>query len=459
MWFRHDLRLADNPALVSACERGKVHACFVNCPDQWEAHDVGPRRLHFLRETLTELMTDLAKLGIPMTIVEASDFKQVPGKLLELCSELGAKHVYINAEYPLNEQARDQACDKTLQKEQIELHTYHGNLVHPPGAVVTQNDTPYSVFTPFKRRWLTLTHADFLTPLPPPKPVGDAIEPTLSLTGMTEGGERLFLPGEKAAHKALSQFSAGAMTAYEKGRDLPGQAGTSKLSPYLAIGTLSPNQCLTAALKVNGNSLAEGSAASWINEIIWREFYKHVIALYPHVSMGHAFRRQYDALPWRQAPEDFKAWQLGMTGYPFVDAGMRQLAQEGWMHNRVRMVTAMFLSKHLLLDWRLGERHFMQQLVDGDFAANNGGWQWSASTGTDAAPYFRIFNPASQGKRFDPKGAYTRHYVPELAEVPDKFLYEPWQAGIEIDYPQPIVEHSFARERAIETFKGIVDSA
>ncbi len=198
-----------------------------------------------------------------------------------------------------------------------------------------------------------------------------------------------------------------------------------------------------------------GAADAWINEIIWREFYRHVTALFPHVSQGHAFRRAYDALPWRHAPTELAAWQAGETGYPLVDAGMRQLQQTGWMHNRLRMVTAMFLTKHLLIDWRRGERYFMQQLVDGDFASNNGGWQWSASTGTDAAPYFRVFNPTTQGQRFDPGGKFVRAMLPELREVPDRWLFEPHKADMTLDYPEPIVAHAFARQRAIDAFKAL----
>ena len=208
-----------------------------------------------------------------------------------------------------------------------------------------------------------------------------------------------------------------------------------------------------AAAIVNGGGLVGGALDGWINELVWREFYRHVIAAFPHVSRGEAFRRETDAIRWRHAPEEFEAWQNGLTGYPFVDAAMRQLRDTGWMHNRLRMVTAMFLSKHLLIDWREGERHFMNNLVDGDFASNNGGWQWSASTGTDAAPYFRIFNPAAQGKKFDPGGVFTRRLVPELADVPDRYLFEPHASGLALDYPQPIVEHRFARERALAAFR------
>jgi deoxyribodipyrimidine photo-lyase len=211
-------------------------------------------------------------------------------------------------------------------------------------------------------------------------------------------------------------------------------------------------KCLAAARRANGGRSSGGPLDAWINELIWREFYRNVVAAFPHVCRGESFRRQFDALRWRIAPVEFEAWQQGATGYPFVDAGMRQLRATGWMHNRLRMITASFLAKHLLIDWREGERHFMRHLVDGDFAANNGGWQWGASTGTDASPWFRIFNPTIQGRRFDPDGAYTRALVPELADVGVRDLFNPRRAEVP-GYPAPIVDHDAARERALAAYR------
>jgi deoxyribodipyrimidine photo-lyase len=240
--------------------------------------------------------------------------------------------------------------------------------------------------------------------------------------------------------------------------------GTSALSPYLRFGMISARQAVDAArAAVNQaqNSQERNSAQTWLTELIWREFYVHILYHFPHVRKT-AFRPELANIRWKNDPDDFSAWQTGRTGYPVVDAGMRQLLELGWMHNRARMITASFLVKDLLIDWRWGERHFMQQLLDGDPAANNGGWQWTAGTGTDAAPYFRVFNPTLQGMKFDPRGDYVRRYVPELAHVPDPYIHEPWkmpadvqrQAGclIGVDYPQPIVDHSAARKRALERF-------
>jgi deoxyribodipyrimidine photo-lyase len=254
------------------------------------------------------------------------------------------------------------------------------------------------------------------------------------------------------------------MKDYKQRRDLPGEDGTSRLSPYLAVGSVSPRRCLEAALKVNAASsspLEKGQegALTWISEICWREFYVHVLVGFPRVCKGRAFQPVTERLVWNDNPDHFEAWKDGRTGVPIVDAGMRQLRTEGWMHNRVRMITAMFLTKNLFIDWRLGEAHFMRNLIDGFLASNNGGWQWSASTGTDAAPYFRIFNPVSQGQKFDPDGAYVRRFVPEVAEIEGEMIHEPWNlpalARQFIRYPDPIVDLSESRETAISRFKAL----
>jgi deoxyribodipyrimidine photo-lyase len=260
--------------------------------------------------------------------------------------------------------------------------------------------------------------------------------------------------GTVEAQRRLRRFANSRSERYADDRDFPALDGTSALSPHLSVGSLSAGQCLHAALRGCDGTLhkAGPGIAAWVDELIWRDFYRHVIAQFPQVSRGAAFRRELDQLPWRHAPDELAAWKAGRTGYPLVDAGMRQLSQTGCMHNRMRMVTAMFLAKHLLLDWRAGERHFMELLVDGDFAANNGGWQWSASTGTDAVPYFRLFNPNTQARRFDPDGTFIRHHVPELAGAPDKALFDPAR-NPESGYARPMVDHQEARQRALATFR------
>ncbi len=461
MWFRNDLRIADNPALVAACESGPVVACFVVSSAQWRDHAVGERRLAFLGRSLNAVAVALAKLGIPLKLIEAPHFDDVPGALLALAEQTGVRQLMFNAEYPGNEQKRDDAVVTVMQANGIAVMRTHGGVSMPPGTIMTQKDTPFSVYTPFKRRWLERLQPDQFRPVAAPSPQGEKV-PAMhldSLAGVPLAlGSESWPAGEQVAQNHLKEFLNKHVVQYESQRNFPGLHGTSNISAYLSVGSLSSNQCLYAASEMNRGRLRGPATDSWVDQIIWRDFYRHVIALFPHVSKGFAFKRSYDSIPWRDAPQELAAWQQGVTGYPLVDAGMRQLLNTGWMHNRLRMVTAMFLTKHLLIDWRHGERHFMQQLVDGDFAANNGGWQWSASTGTDATPYFRIFNPTTQGRRFDPLGRFTREMLPELADLSDRHLFEPRKAGIGLDYPEPIVEHKFARQRAIEVFRSQLSS-
>jgi deoxyribodipyrimidine photo-lyase len=455
VWFRNDLRVADNPALLSACEGDKVIACFVVSGAQWRDHDVGNRRLAFLGRSVNGLSTALANLGISLEILDAPRFADVPGALLALAHRVGAQRLVFNAEYPSNEQQRDDAVEAAMLGHGIRVDRMHGGVTLPPGSVITNKERPYSVYTPFKRRWLEIVHATQLRPLPSPVRQGETVraQHIQRLAGISIDLDRECAPeGEHRAHEQLAKFADDQLDRYAAARDTPCLDATSHLSAYLSVGTLSSNQCLHAAARLNGDRLRGGVADVWIEQLIWRDFYRHVVALFPHVSRGFAFRRSYDVIAWRHAPAELEAWQEGATGYPMVDAGMRQLRSTGWMHNRLRMIAAMFLTKHLLIDWRLGERYFMQQLLDGDFAANNGGWQWSASTGTDAAPYFRIFNPTTQGKRFDPHGTFTREILPELSNVPDRHVFEPHKSGVEIDYPEPIVDHGYARQRAIAEF-------
>jgi deoxyribodipyrimidine photo-lyase len=461
VWFRDDLRTADNPALFDAMSRGEAVAVFCLCPMQWRSHDVGDNRLAFLLDTLRHLATDLHALGVPFRMIDEPTFDGVAHRLVRLATEVGASAITFNAEYPVDERTRDAQVAEASASAGLDLRVHQGGVVLPPGMVLTQDHRPFTVFSAFKRRWLARLEPSCWEPLPQPcrqtrpdvedSPLPDQID------GVRLGPlARRWPGGQGEALRRLDQFVATRLDRYHLDRDLPAVDGTSALSPYLAVGSISARQCLGAAVAANDGRLAAGSPGpvAWINELIWRDFYRHVVAQFPHVSRGHAFRRAMDALPWRRAADELEAWKAGRTGYPLVDAAMRQLNETGWMHNRLRMVTAMFLSKHLLLDWRHGERHFMNLLVDGDFAANNGGWQWSAATGTDAAPYFRIFNPTTQAQRFDPDGVFVRRYVAELRDVPLAAVFEPARHGV-AGYPRPIVEHAAARQRALDTFKSI----
>ena len=459
VWFRNDLRVADNPALAAARARGDVVALFVAAPKQWASHGVGANRRAFVLRTLEALSHSLAALHVPLLIRTAGHFRDHPPLVVRVARSVGADAVFCNDEYPLDEARRDTATVERCCAAGIELHRFGGGLVVAPGRVLTGDGAPYTVFTPFRTRWLASVDAAQLEPQRAARKQRsidvepDAVPRRLGgagadrLAGLWPGGER-------AARKRLAAFVVVALPHYHVDRDRPDLDGTSRLSPYLAVGAVSPRQCIAAARAANDGRLASGAAGavSWITELIWREFYAHVVAAFPDVSRGANFRRAYDRVRWRDAPAELDAWRAGCTGYPLIDAAMRQLAQTGWMHNRLRMATAMFLTKHLLIDWRHGERHFMDLLVDGDFAANNGGWQWSASTGTDAAPYFRIFNPVAQAKKVDPHGDFVRRWVPELRDVRGPAIFEPWKFGVGSDYPPPIVDHAFARQRALEAF-------
>ncbi len=460
VWFRQDLRVADNTALHRACEDSgaSVIGVFIATPQQWLEHDMAPIRQRFMLRNVEQLQRALGDLNIPLLYRETEDFSGVPGVLQELIKEYAIDAIYANREYGWNEKQRDQAVLEQVTTSGCTVQFFHDQPMLPPG-LATQTGKPYTVYTPFKKRWMENWRAQRpgLQPAPArreraataiadpvPVPAGEVVD-------------KLWPAGEAAALQRLRNFCDERIEDYKRDRDMPGLNGTSIISPWLAAGVLSPRRCLHEAMSANSGRLSGGQEGidCWISELIWRDFYIHILDCFPVVSINRAFKRETEAVAWRDDEHDFAAWCNGRTGIPIVDAAMRQLLATGWMHNRLRMVVAMFLSKQLLLDWRLGERFFMQHLVDGHLASNNGGWQWAASTGTDAAPYFRIFNPVTQSQRFDPNGDFIRRYVPELAAVDGKDIHLPAplvRAGLAPDYPAPIVDLKFGRQRAIDAF-------
>ena len=459
VWFRTDLRVRDNPALYYACQSGPVEALFILTPTQWLEHTISSYRLALILRTLDQLSQDLAELGIPLRIVESKNYQSSIQVVVKNAEAIGASNVFFNDEVALNEARRDNEVIIALQSNGIVCETFNAFTCLTPGSVRKPDGSSYSVFTPFKRRWLSVLTEVGLDLLPPPRAQGPAITPSKAppkVAGvMKDFGSELWKAGESTA---LSQRNASCETRadnYQRDRDIPNVRGTSGLSPQLAMGTISANQCLAAAYKVNDNRWIGPSDGinTWVSEIIWREFYNHILVEHPRLAMGQAFRRETDNLPWNQDAELLERWQKGETGLPLVDAGMRQLNRTGWMHNRLRMVTAQFLAKHLFLDWRLGERYFMSKLVDCDIAANNGGWQWSASTGTDAVPYFRMFNPIRQAERFDASGDFVRSMVPELANAGKKQILEPWKDGGFVGYPEPIIDLVQGRNSTLAIWK------
>lgn len=467
IWLRNDLRVDDNTALSAACQRGPTVALWIASPGQWQRHDDAPCKVDFWLRNLHKMSQSLATLNIPLLVRTTQTWNEIPELLLELCRQHGIDTVHWNDDYGVNEQYRDEATRRLLEHAGIAVQGHLDQLLFRPGSVLTRSAQYFQVFSQFKR--VCLEHLHRSLPALAPRIVRQAALAIASdpipqhVEGFARPSNSLrehWPAGEDEAHQRLARFVEEAIGDYAQQRDLPAQAGTSQLSPYLAAGVISPRQCLHAALASNLGEFDSGSTGvqTWVNELLWREFYKHILVGYPQVSRHRAFRAHTEALPWREAPDDLEAWKTGHTGFPIIDAAMRQLLQTGWMHNRLRMIVAMFLSKNLLIDWRHGERHFMRHLIDGDLAANNGGWQWSASTGTDAVPYFRIFNPTTQSQRFDPQGTFIRHWLPELKNLDEKSIHQPVKFAdlfATNNYSSPIVDLDSSRQRALEAFKGL----
>jgi len=460
VWFRNDLRLQDNPALHAAADRGPVLACYLLTPGQWRRHRMAGARVDFILRSLRYLSEDLARLNIPLVIEQANFFDDVAPVILSLAKRFKVSAAFWNEEYPLDEQRRDEAVADLLLASGVVVNRFHDRVIAPPGTVLKSDGRPYRVFTPFKRTWLQLADAGVPDILPVPAaqaavPIPSSAIPETPAGFSTGVDPGLWPAGEREAMKRLRLFGRLKLKSYPEQRDIPAVAGTSILSPYLAVGAVSPQQCLRLALQ-HRQEAGEG-AACWINELAWRDFYQHLVVAFPQICKGRPFKTETARIAWRDAPHDFERWCQGNTGVPIVDAGMRQLLATGWMHNRVRMITAMFLSKNLLIDWRRGEAYFMEHLIDGDFAANNGGWQWSASTGTDAVPYFRVFNPFSQAARFDPEGIYIRRFVPALKTVDTADLHDPLRLEKvrPSGYPEVIVDLKKSRLAAIAAFKSV----
>ncbi|KTA80909.1 deoxyribodipyrimidine photo-lyase [Aeromonas salmonicida] len=468
VWFRNDLRLADNPALRHACaEAGEVAALFVISPTQWQQHKMAPIRQQFLLAQVDELGRALAALGIPLHLLRVETFAEMPTALASLSRELGVSQLYANQAIEIDEQRRDLAVSAMLAEQEVSCHWFNGCCVLPPGRVLTGSGEMFKVFTPFSRAWLKALEEDGFVihrapaPRAEPLPWQPLAEREWSYGALGEVTPDPRWPvGEAEAQRRLHAFLEQAVLDYGETRDFPAQAGTSILSPYLAAGIISPRQCVGALQQRLGHrpqSKAEPGFV-WLNELVWREFYRHLLVLVPTLSMNLPFKPETATLPWSWDPVAFATWCEGRTGYPIVDAAMRCLNATGWMHNRLRMIVASFLTKDLHIHWRLGEDYFMSQLIDGDLAANNGGWQWAAGTGADAAPYFRVFNPTTQGQRFDPQGDFIRTWVAELADIPTAYVHQPhdWlrlKGGR--GYPAPMVDHALARVKAIEMFRNL----
>jgi deoxyribodipyrimidine photo-lyase len=460
VWIRRDLRLADNTALYTALAHADSAIPVYVLDPVLIGRYAGTKRLAFLYGALHHLDADLRERGSQLA-VRRGDSSEV---LRQLLLETSASAIYAEEDWTPYARKRDDNVTQNLP-----LHLVGSPIVRPPGTVLKQDGQPYSVFTPFRKKWQAFPPPAASELLPPPSEIPTPRTQSLPIPdNPSMDDEMLFPPTEQTALARLQAFTQGShapIYSYAQDRDRMDLEGTSRLSPYLRFGLLSARQAFVAAYEAlvhaPDDEGAQG-AQTWINELIWREFYVSILYHFPQV-LQYSFRPALQDIVWDNDKSSYDAWCTGQTGYPVVDAGMRQLFETGWMHNRARMIVASFLVKDLLIDWRWGEAHFMQHLLDADPAANNGGWQWTAGTGTDAAPYFRVFNPVLQGKRYDPRGAYVRHWVPELRLVPDRYIHTPWKMSaqdqlqygclIGRDYPAPIVDHKIARERALDAYR------
>jgi deoxyribodipyrimidine photo-lyase len=459
-WFRRDLRVSDNVALSEAARRAEwVIPVFIFEDAFRTGPDVGAARLEFLLQSAESLRKNLAELGHTL-VVRCGRSEEI---LPRLCRETGAQAVFANKRYEPYAQRRDERIAGVLLKAGFGFELFKDAVIWEEQEILTQQGKPYTVFTPYSKAWKARNipapamklKAASLTP-PIAGVPSDALPPSAAAAGYPL---RQTIPpaGERAAREQLRRFMAGPVYHYGGNRNFPALDGTSNLSPHLRAGTIGIRTVLAELARARAKAAPPQTAGCdvFLNELIWREFYLQVLHNFPHVTKG-AFRPEYDRLKWSENREHFAAWCEGRTGFPIVDAAMRCLNATGTMHNRLRMIVAMFLTKDLLIHWQWGERYFMKQLVDGDMAANNGGWQWSAGTGTDAAPYFRIFNPVSQAEKFDPQGNFVRRWLPELKDFPDDLIQQPWENPLLLarsKYPQRIVLHEEQRAKCLAMFQ------
>jgi deoxyribodipyrimidine photo-lyase len=472
LWFRQDLRLSDNPALRAAAKGGPIIPVYIlddHTPGDWA---MGGASRWWLHHSLAALDKALRENGSRLILRQGKAADQID----RLIEETGASGVFWNRSYEPFAVERDRQIKTALKSRGLTASSHNAALLFEPHEIVNKSGQPFKVFSPFWRACRTM--GDPPTPVQAPKtlpgPVSWPNSEKLSDWNLLPskpdwagGLRKTWTPGEAGAQSRLADFIDGAMLDYSGGRDIPGLHSTSRLSPHLHFGEIGPRQVFQSvrfALHDRRSGALAKSGENFLSELGWREF-SHSLLFHNPTMPDRNLRAEFDRFPWLRSAANLKAWQHGLTGYPIVDAGMRELWQTGWMHNRVRMVVASFLIKHLLLDWRHGEKWFWDTLVDADLANNAASWQWVAGSGADAAPFYRIFNPILQGDKFDSNGAYVRRFVPELAKLPDAVIHHPWDAspleladaGITLGktYPRPVIEHDHARQRALRALASL----
>lgn len=472
VWFRNDLRMTDNAALLAASESGQPIICLYVLDDEAdETTQYGGAQRWWLHHSLNDFSNSLQRLGGQLVLRRGKP-EDIIAKLI---GEHDIKAVVWNRRYATSHIARDTQLKQSLQDDKIDVRSYNGFLLHEPTMVKTGSGGPYRVYTPFWRSFSGA--AEPREPAPAPTAInafGNAISSEAlndwhllpTNPDWSEGIKAEWTPGEAGAKERLDDFLSGPIKAYQEGRDFPAKHDTSKLSPHLTFGEISPYQIWA---EVNAKHPTNSpNKETFRKEVVWREFAYHLLVNFEDLKNKN-YNQQFNAFPWHSNDAHLRAWQKGQTGYPIVDAGMRQLWQTGWMHNRVRMIVGSFLVKHLLIDWREGEKWFWDTLVDADPASNTASWQWIAGSGADAAPYFRVFNPILQGEKFDKNGDYVKLFCPELRNLPNKFIHKPWEApkhelskaGLVLGetYPAPIVDHKTARERALAAYQTMRENA
>ena len=464
-WHRRDLRITDNVGLAAAREKTpQVVGIFCLDSDILQRDDIAPARIKYMLGCVEELQQSYAKLGSQLLIVEGKPSQVIPS----LAETLQVKAVYWNLDVEPYSRKRDRTVTEALAEKGISVENFWDQLLHSPGKILTKSDAPYKVYTPFWNNWKkqkklnpteTISNLEGLNSeeIEQAKAAGVIGLPTPQDLGFTWDNPLLLLPGEIAAKQRLEQFCDRAIYEYDEQRNYPWREGTSQLSAALKFGAIGIRTIWKATLETLENyrsDEAKNNIITWQKELAWREFYQHCLYFFPELEQG-SYREEFKTFPWDNNEDYFQAWCEGKTGYPIVDAAMRQLNETGWMHNRCRMIVASFLTKDLIIDWRWGEKYFMQKLYDGDLAANNGGWQWSASSGMDPKP-LRIFNPASQAQKFDPEAEYIRQWLPEISSLDTEQLVTgkiPNSERDDCNYPQPIVEHKIQQRKFKELYK------